>query len=206
MPLLKRNGSGNEQVGVWQISGEEFTEETKQESSNGAFYMLHELRRRQRKACMQLLKEITGSGFQVNYDKHGKPFLHNDSRHISFSHSGPYAAVIISEKPAGIDFECIRPKVLNILHKFMNEPEMSSLSGPLAMEHAHVYWGAKETIYKVYGKQELLFKSQILIEPFAYHSAQGRIQARLVAGGKDETFSLHYEKFLDYMLVHTVAG
>ena len=206
MPLLARKGSGNEQVGIWQISGEEFTEETNPESSAGAFHLLHELRRKQRKACFQLLKEITGSGFEVNYDIHCKPFLKNDSRHVSFSHSGPYAAVILSEKPAGIDFECIRPKILNILHKFLNEAEMNSLSGPLAMEHAHVYWGAKETIYKVYGKQELLFKSQILIDPFSYHSGPGQVQARLIAPGQEETFSLYFEKYRDYMLVHTLAG
>ena len=56
-------------------------------------------------------KLLEPQDFPVEYDEAGKPFLAGSHYHISVSHTGNLAAVIISSKgKVGIDLEKIRPR------------------------------------------------------------------------------------------------
>ena len=50
---------------------------------------------------------------------------------------------------------------------------MKSLQPKTRMEHLSVYWGAKEALYKAYGRKKLEFKQHILVEPFKYNLKKG---------------------------------
>jgi phosphopantetheinyl transferase len=57
-------------------------------------------------AYRYILKNIVGKGRQIriHYDKHNKPFLDLSKDHISVSHSGRFATVILSSRHrVGID-------------------------------------------------------------------------------------------------------
>ena len=84
--------------------------------------------------------------------------------------------------------------------------ELNSLHPDFQTEHAQVYWGAKEALYKVYGKQELIFKTQILVKPFTYMPDNGYINATLVASDFSRNFRLYYQVIKDHMLVYVVNG
>lgn len=204
MPVVYDSYNKVDKVAVFQIGSEDFLHHDNTNTGTTALKNFSLRKIKQKEACLKLVSLYAGQSKEVNYDSYGKPYLVNDNRHISFSHSNEFAAMMLSEKDAGIDFELIRPKVINIMHKFLNQPELNSLSEVNTVEHAHVYWGAKESIYKVYGKQQVLFKEHILLEPISYLESTGYFNATLKIQDLERNFTLFYKKMFGYMLVHIV--
>lgn len=92
-----------------------------------------------------------------------KPFLTDEKYHFSISHSGDYAAVIISTKHrVGVDIEFAASKIENIKYKFLNDKELS-LYHSADKKLLTLLWSAKEAIYKWYGGSEVDFKKHINI-------------------------------------------
>lgn len=201
MSLIFEYKNNSDLVAVWQILQEDYGAFMPKPALNLA---MQNRRIMQKNACLRLVSLFAGVDQEIIYDTHGKPHFTIGTRQVSFSHSGDYAAIMISDSNAGIDFELIRPKVMNIIHKFMNEEELKSLNGVFQAEHAHVYWGAKEALYKVYGKQELIFKNNIIIDPFSYTANKGYFKAKLIVNDYKKNFRLYYEVIKGYMLVHIV--
>ncbi|MGN1006693.1 MAG: 4'-phosphopantetheinyl transferase family protein, partial [Aristaeellaceae bacterium] len=48
---------------------------------------------------------------EVRFNPGGKPCFVNSPLHFSLSHSGRFAAALISEEPCGVDIELVRPEV-----------------------------------------------------------------------------------------------
>ena len=138
-------------------------------------------------------------------DEHGKPYLENSLFEISISHSRDLAAVIAAPQAVGIDIQKIVSKIERIAHKFMREEEMASLQEETRLEHLHVYWGAKEALYKAYGRRQLDFKEHIFINPFEYDVTNGRCSGYTEKENEHIPFQLQYELVgQDYMLVYAV--
>ncbi|MFZ1705382.1 MAG: 4'-phosphopantetheinyl transferase superfamily protein [Saprospiraceae bacterium] len=117
-------------------------------------YLLHLMSNRQiRGACLK--------------DEHGKPFLENSSYFISMSHSHDRIAVIASPFKVGIDIQFIVPKIERIAPRFISESEMNSIPNTDKILFYHLYWGAKESLFKIYGRKELDFREHIKIEPIS---------------------------------------
>ena len=115
-----------------------------------------------------LLAHLTNPTTQLVYDDKGKPYLANDSRHISISHSHDKLVIIINEtEETGIDIELIRAKVIKIKHKFLSEIELIDASNDV--EKLLIYWAAKETLYKIYGLKEVDFIKNLHLESFTKH-------------------------------------
>lgn len=101
-----------------------------------------------------------------------KPFLENEAYHFSISHSGDYAAVMVSsENRVGVDIELVSSKVERVKHKFLSENEMAILedlrarqkdTDPLSLLTAT--WSIKEALFKWYGQGEIDFKEHLVIE------------------------------------------
>jgi len=204
MPIILNHSSHQDQVALWKIIDGEFDNSVTGVKVADGLNIMQNQRIRQKRACLALVSLLAGAGKDIYYDENGKPHFVNDRRKLSFTHSGEYAAMMLSEKFAGIDFEKIRPKVMNIVHKFLNEPELNSLHPVDTIEHAHVYWGAKEALYKVYGKQQLVFKEHILLEPFDYLNDKGYFFAHLETPSIKKKFKLFYEKMFGFMMVYVV--
>ena len=151
---------------------------------------------------------------RIIYDEHKKPFLsrrdgnpENSKKHISLSHSHNLLAVIIDEQETGIDIEVIKPKVVRIKEKFMSEEELGSLQKEKQEEQLTTYWCAKESLYKLYGRNELVFNKHLIIEPFQY-SEKGVIRGWIKNSAKEKLFTLQYQKIIsgndNYMLTHII--
>lgn len=153
-----------------------------------------------------LVKQLAGfhgaENPEIIKDVCGKPRLSGSEKHISLSHSYPYAAAIIhTEKETGIDIEKSREQLYKIRHKFLN-PEEAACAGN-NLDSLCVYWAAKEAIYKLYGKGHLVFQENILISPFEKKES-GTIEARLVTNNAKESYTLHYHRFRELHVCYSL--
>lgn len=155
-----------------------------------------------------LVHELSGSKQRVPLEKDafGKPFLPGSRWGVSISHSFGFAAALLA--PAGnigVDIQRLVDKIGRIAHKFMGDTELQALDNTHPVEHLHVFWGAKEAIYKAYGKKALDFRAHIRIPPFAYSRSGGSFVGHLEKEGFVMDFQLHYLLRGEYMLVWALS-
>lgn len=171
MPLYKTiEINSTTKVLIWKIEetfkellkGVELTKNNKKRVNA----MKSELHRKGFLAVRQLFKIAGYTDKNVIYDEFGKPHL-KDGNYISISHSFNFCGLIISkENPVGIDIEKQREKIVKIAHKFTPIEEYKGIKPEKLIRKLTVVWGAKESLYKIYGKKELLFKEHIHIDEF----------------------------------------
>ena len=157
-------------------------------------------------AARQLVHHMSGREKRGAFtkDEHGKPHLEHSPWHISISHSHHLAAAIAGPRPVGIDIQYIVGKIGRIAHRFMRPEELACLDQERRLEHMHVFWGAKEALYKAYGRRRLDFCSQILVDPFLFDPVRGHTGGHILQGDFRADYSVHYEQLEQYMLVWVV--
>lgn len=160
MPFLEEFKSPSGRIGLWQIDGSErdrflkiYGREPKE------LEVLHRKTSEQRIASRVLLSEMLGRSIDLEKDEHGKPFLPNDERHISISHTVGFASVMIGNE-AGVDVQEFRPKIMRMADRFLDENERNLAPD---VERTTLLWAAKEVIYKFNGKPGLDFRDPITI-------------------------------------------
>ena len=100
------------------------------------------------------------------YDDFGKPYLKGIEKHISVSHSELWCAAMISDLSCGVDIQVYTDTVQRISNRFLSEEELNEIRKSKHKIHSlAIYWGAKECVYKAYGKRKLEFRSHIHIHP-----------------------------------------
>lgn len=211
MPLIfHRNLHASAELGLWKIEEpEEFFLEKLDlfpvEQSNFARMKGH--RRLEWLASRWLLHLMSGRDNRgaCLKDEFGKPYLENSFYEISISHSRELVTVFAAPSPVGIDIQKLVSKIESISHKFLREEELQSINESARLEHLHVYWGAKEALYKAYGRRQLDFKQNILIEPFDFNLRVGRCYGSLLKGDFAAHFNLRYEQIGDYILVYGIG-
>ena len=121
-----------------------------------------EIQKKQFLAIRNIFKLLSIEDNEVKYGKVGKTIF-SQNKTLSISHSGNYAAVIISDHTVGIDIEKISDKAKKIKDKFLqielNYPQ------ELNNQTSLVYWNIKESIYKAVGITCIDFKKNILSLP-----------------------------------------
>ena len=151
----------------------------------------------------QLLKQAGYADTDVFYDAFGKPHL-KDKNYLSISHSFTFTAIIISKKkPVGIDVEKQRDKIVKIAHKFTPIEEYNTIANHEALvSKLTVVWGAKESLYKIYGKKKLRFLHHIYIEDFLFIDTKttGVIKYK----GHVSTHSIHFFEFEGFTCVYAI--
>ncbi len=140
----------------------------------------------------------------IDYDVYGKPYLNNGVRHISVSHSGKFSALIVSpNKSVGIDIEKVDPKIYNIAHKFLNNKEVPCTVGKNSLQKLYIIWAAKESLYKLHGKKNILFKDNIKIKPFTF-KGYGEVRGKINSEEHNKCYDLFYQTLENYILVYSV--
>lgn len=210
MPVYKRiQASPSTLVLIWKI--EESIEELQQgislseASSTRVHSMKSELHQKGFLSIRHLLHEAGYSDFDVSYDAHGKPHL-NDGRFISITHSFIFTAICISsEAPVGIDIEKQRDKIVKIAHKFTPIEEYNTLANHEALvRKLTIVWGGKESLYKIYGKKQLLFLHHIYIEDFSLDASA--TQGCIRYGGKELWYQIAFEEFEEFTCVYAYTS
>ncbi|WP_339882129.1 4'-phosphopantetheinyl transferase family protein [Polaribacter vadi] len=147
-----------------------------------------------------LLKEINLTDADLIYDEFGKPHL-NNNRFISITHSFNFTAIIYStETEVGIDIEKQRDKILKIAHKFTPIEEYKTIANHDALiSKLTIVWGAKESLYKIYGKKKLLFLHHIYVADFKFEEAKTTGEIRF--DGETTSYAVEFLEFEGFTCV-----
>lgn len=146
-----------------------------------------------------LLKQVGLKDSDIKYDKFGKPHL--KTGFISITHSFTFTGIIVSDKTVvGIDIEKQREKILKIAHKFTPFEEYNSLANVDAkIRKLTIVWGAKESLYKIYGKKKILFLHHIYIEDFSF--IDGETTGEIRYEGAEKTYQIKFLEFEGFTCV-----
>ncbi len=205
MPLYKTiQHNSNTQILIWNIteSFEQLNQEVQlnQKSQLRLSGMKSEIHQRAFLSVRKLLALADYSDFDLEYDEFGKPHLHSKNRHteyteVSITHSHHFAAIIVSDKPVGIDIEMQRDIILKIAHKFVNNEELNRLKQTDPNEYIKkltVNWGAKEAIFKIKNEKGISFRDHIQVAPFELNQTQ--TTADLNFNGAKQKFNIHFSE------------
>ena len=147
-------------------------------------------------------REIRGACLK---DEYGKPHLENSLYQISISHSHERVAVAAAPMGIGVDIQFLVEKIERIAFKFMREEEMDSLLPATRLLHLHVYWGAKEALYKAYGRREIDFRLNLHITPFQFSPEGGNTLGWIRKEAFIQQFEVYYEWMDEYVLVWALS-
>lgn len=148
-----------------------------------------------------LINELRGGHSRIIYNANRKPFLLDNSSHISISHSRRYTAILISRfMKVGIDLEYMSHKISRLANRFINESEIITEDPELVRYHLYIHWCAKEALYKICDKKDINFKKNLRIEPFK-PSESGIIKGIVDNVYGIETYQLEYFRMDNYIIV-----
>ena len=171
-----------------------------EDSATRLHSMKSELHQKGFLSIRHLLKEVGYTDADLIYDAFGKPHL-TDGRFISITHSFIFTAIIISKNvPVGIDIEKQRDKILKIAHKFTPIQEYNTIANADALiSKLTIVWGAKESLYKIYGKKKLLFLHHIYIEDFKF--ADEKTTGEIRYNGENAAYKITFLEFEGFTCV-----
>lgn len=122
-------------------------------------------------------RAIRTSKFGLNgilYSANGAPYL-EDGPYISISHAT--GLVGLAENglfPIGLDLEVKANKAIRLHSKFLSENEKILFDCNSETEMT-TCWSAKETLYKLAGRNKIDFKTELLLSPIEKNLWQGKI-------------------------------
>jgi 4'-phosphopantetheinyl transferase len=174
MPLiLKKSVNDNCHFMVWEYTESEdfFKNKLNQNNWNiDEFIAISHPKKQLEWLASRFLAKHLAESLGLNYtglikDAYNKPFLQDSKHHLSISHTTSHvAAAIHMHQPIGIDLERISDKLHIIKHKFLTDSERKNANDEL--EKLCIYWSAKESLYKLYGKRGVEFQNELLVAPF----------------------------------------
>lgn len=208
--LLNRKIGGDVQIGVWKI-------EEPLEQLLGMLYLTpmeekiyenlkNEERKKQWLSYRITIKKLLNLNkiLDINYDKQGKPKILNHYLRVSVTHSGCFSAAILHKnKPTGIDIEKIAPRIKRVKTKFLSQEELNEIPDPENIEILHLYWGAKEVIYKMQTLGSISIRQHIYIHPFNIEN-DDVIYGEIIHRDLNCRVTLTFERIENYMLVYSV--
>ena len=210
MSLFMKKALKDAALGIWEINEdveELYASLSLSEKEKQYFSFLKSPQRKQHWLSYRLiLPYLVGDTdmLTIEYDEFGKPHLNNGIRHISVAHSGKFSALIASpSKSVGIDIEKISKKIFDVSHKFLNNKELSHLLTEQAKESLCLIWAAKEALYKLYGRRDLLFREHIRIFPFQFEG-KGNIYGEIQTDDFYRCYKVYYEVIEEYLLVYAI--
>ena len=170
-----------------------------------------EFRRVEWTAVHVLLYTVLDRQVHISYNEQGAPMLPDyEGLHISISHTKGYVAIALSETAVvGIDVEQIErlnnnqfddkekmPRVEKVRNRFMRDDEYAeTLVGML------LHWSAKETVFKVLGREGVDFQDEMKVQPFDETQYEGDFQLEDMK--EDDTYIIYYKVFDDFVLTYT---
>lgn len=154
-------------------------------------------------AARYLLHKVI-DGPEILKDHNQKPYLVNDLRYISISHSFDVAAIMVADRPCGIDIEKDLPRLQRIATKFILPEDLIRIgSSPQYNDHLYRIWCAKEAMFKAYGLGQLNFKNHLSLDMSAIMRSDPSFNGTLSKESLTLRFNLNYEHIAhQYHLVY----
>lgn len=209
MPLVLRESILRDGVlGIWEIDEEDAFFERLLDLSPRELDEVGQLKARRRtewlasRWLMHVLSGRQARGSLIK-DEHGKPHLDGSDWHISISHTHQFTAAIAAPFLVGIDIQVRVEKISRIAAKFLNAQEAENVTGQRPLDYMHIYWGAKECLYKAYGRRALDFKRDIAVG--AFNIEQQRTLGTIKKGVMQH-FEVHFKVNPAYILVFALEN
>jgi 4'-phosphopantetheinyl transferase len=149
-----------------------------------------------------LLRQMLNNDvLEIQYDLNRKPFLKTNTK-ISISHSKGYVALMLSDvKDVGVDIQVPKKNIAKGISVFMSPIELDEIGEENYYEKLHIYWCAKESLYKYVGDNKLNIYSHFKINPLKVPS-DGTFKG--VVKPTNKIVNLKYEITDLFYLVYTV--
>lgn len=146
-----------------------------------------------------LIKELTGEEKEVYYNYSGKPFLVDQSYHISVSHTKNYVAVAVNkEKHIGLDIEYISEKIKRVRSRVIAPCEYIDKENELI--HLLLHWSAKEAMFKFIDVEGVDFLNNLFVSSFTPES-KGSFMASEARTEEQYNFKAHYKVGKEFVMV-----
>lgn len=210
MPLiLKKNIDDLATIAVWDINEplSYFQAALRlDEEELDRLEMMKPFRKREWLTSRFLVNEICPSEQRLRIYKNepGKPTLEDDSAFISISHSKDRIAVIKSKVLVGIDIQEEDPRMPSLYKRFMSESEQDMMDMNNQNSAYHIFWGAKECMYKAYGKKQLDFKENMGVYPFKYYQTNLELSGWVKKNDIHQQYRIYTEKLNEYYLNYAI--
>ena len=128
----------------------------------------------------------------------GRPYLAGPAPQpsVSLSHAGAWVVALLAAPgtQVGLDVETVRDKAQRIARKFLNDNELAAtqrLANAQLADATQLYttlWSAKETLFKLAGRQGIIFRENLLLDlPVPPWADAGQLPARLHLPPASET-------------------
>lgn len=147
-----------------------------------------------------LLHKITGSTHRLPLakDAFSKPFfLDQPDLYCSLSHSQGVVGALISAQNCGCDIQVLVEKMPRLASKFLGEVEfdfVAQFPESVRFELFHLYWTAKESLYKTYGLKALDFRKNIFVEDVEWDGQTGKAKGVIEKNDFWHNYQLRFGK------------
>lgn len=193
----------NTRILIWQITETVDILLSKIQLDNSSKQILDlkkkEIHKKQFLAIRNILELMSSEKYLVSYSELGKPYL-NSKKNISVTHSGSYAALIVSDKQVGIDLEEFGEKIKKIEKKFLDV----ELNYPidLCTSNLLVYWNIKESIFKSLENKPMDFRKNIIVLPL--EKENNKVKSWYINNDEIYSFCSYYKVSKNYTLAYVI--
>ena len=193
----------NTRILIWQITETVDILLSKIQLDNSSKQILDlkkkEIHKKQFLAIRNILELMSSEKYLVSYSELGKPYL-NSKKNISVTHSGSYAALIVSDKQVGIDLEEFGEKIKKIEKKFLDV----ELNYPidLCTSNLLVYWNIKESIFKSLENKPMDFRQNIIVLPL--EKENNKVKSWYINNDEIYSFCSYYKVSKNYTLAYVI--
>ncbi|PHI21649.1 4-phosphopantetheinyl transferase [Lewinellaceae bacterium SD302] len=158
-------------------------------------------------AARRLLHQLSGRELRgaLVKDEFGKPHLEGSDHHVSISHTEQLSAAVAHPAPCGVDVQLFVAKIGRLAKRFMGEAELAQITDANRLIFQHLVWGAKEAMYKAYGRREIDFRDHLFVDLKDIPLEKGRTTGLLKKDALEIRYHLEYRIWeRNYMLVVAV--
>ncbi len=208
MPLIDHIALKPEgEIGIWHITEDKSELETfmsMEEVELENMQRMSERRQKEWMAARWLIHQLSGRTKRAKClkDEFGKPYLEDSKFNISISHSLDMTACVASPYNVGIDIQEIVGKMQRIAKKFVSDEEWSHIPDEDSLEYLHVIWGAKEAMYKAWGRKRIDFRKEMRTEEFRWLNNVAQFKGVLRKGNIEMVFDVIARKLDNFILVY----
>ena len=143
-----------------------------------------------------LLRRICGivDDRQLTYSKNGKPYLKNEKKYFTISHSGNYVVLAIANREIGVDIEKTTHYSDAVARRCFTPLECEWMHHQGSNEAFYYLWTAKESVMKASGLGFSLL-------PETFHVLPINASAHYIAG---KTWFLDWHVYDDHVICLTI--
>lgn len=151
----------------------EFMDQLSQQEKEKFFLFKHPKRQREFVATRILRHSIFGFK-HIHYNPVGAPYIY-DEGFISISHSNNLIGIAVNKEfQVGFDLENVSDKAKRLHTKFLNPSERIIFDTEDELEMTKC-WSAKETLYKLAGRNFIDFKDELILSKNDSNELTGKI-------------------------------